>query len=96
MHCSEKHGLSTFKTLPSFEAAIDRTRLLAIVCFSLLVGFLLFAITLLLVARSKMLAAEIIRRDRDQEALRELKTAVEQSADGIAFAAPGRSNPIRK
>lgn len=75
-----------FKTMPSFEASLDRTRLVAIVCFSMLVSFLLFAVTFLVVDRSKALAAELIRRERDQEALCELKTAVEQSADGIAFA----------
>jgi len=81
-----KHWTFYFKTIPSFEASLDRTRLVAIVCFSLLVSFLLFAVTLLVVARSKALAAEIITRERNQEALCELKTAVEQSADGIAFA----------
>jgi PAS domain S-box-containing protein len=73
----------TFKTLPEFEAAIDRTRLCIIVCFSLLVSVLLFTIAFLIVARGKILAAEIIRRERDQEALRESEERLRLLGDNI-------------
>lgn len=59
-----------YKTLPSYNVPIDRARFFIIVCGSLLVSFLLFAITFLIVVRSERLAAEMIRGERVQAALR--------------------------
>ena len=76
-----------FKTLPDFEIAIDRSRQLYITFTGLFSSFLLFGITFLIVSRSKRLAAEIIIREREQEALREseqrYRSIMDQAADAI-------------
>lgn len=76
-----------FKTLPAFEAAIDRSRLVFMVCASTLIGFLLFAVTFLVVSRTKTLNAELIRKKRDQEILQEseqrYRTIMEQASDAV-------------
>ena len=76
-----------FKTLPAFDAAIDRSRQFSIVLASLLISLLLFSITFFFVSRSKILAVEIIRRQKEQEALslseQKYRTIMDQAVDAL-------------
>jgi PAS domain S-box-containing protein len=76
-----------FKSLPAFEAAIDRSKLFMMVCACISVSFLLFIVTFLIVSRSKLLSADLERRQKEQEALSQseqrYRTIMDQAADAL-------------